>query len=64
VIEFTRCRGFGGALSALARIIRVPLSREDEMNRMRLIVATIAFVALTFAVNVAQATPSIPIPPP
>lgn len=34
------------------------------MNRMRLIVATIAFVALAFAVNVAQATPSIPIPPP
>jgi len=31
---------------------------------MRLIVATIAFLALTFAVNVAQATPSIPIPPP
>jgi hypothetical protein len=34
------------------------------MNRLRLLVATIAFVALIFAVNVAQATPSIPIPPP
>ena len=34
------------------------------MNRMQLIFATVAFVALTFAVSVAQATPSIPIPPP
>jgi hypothetical protein len=34
------------------------------MNRMRLFIATIACAALTFAVNLAQATPSIPIPPP
>jgi len=34
------------------------------MNRLRLMIATAAFVMLTFAIGVAQATPSIPIPPP
>jgi hypothetical protein len=46
------------------RLFCARVGREDLMSRTPLVMVIVALVALTFAIGVAYATPSIPIPPP
>jgi hypothetical protein len=46
------------------RLFCARVGREDLMSRAPLIMVIVALAALTFAIGVADATPSIRIPPP
>jgi hypothetical protein len=46
------------------RLFCARVGQEDLMSRTPLVMVIVALAALTFAIGVAYATPSIPIPPP